>query len=223
MRIRAVVRILACAVVAGGSGSCSLIVDVGDLERDDGGSDVDVDAPLPDAADGDADADPDRDGDADAADADADADTDADGDADADGELEGDTEADTDAVGDTTVDVDDASGESSLDCRGPWAGYGTAAVSWDCLATYEVGVHAGDTYTISTCGRSSGDTLLRVTGACSCGTSGTSTIYCGGVPADGDYCTCTATEDGRMTICASGASGEWVSWSYTVEGNCYTI
>jgi hypothetical protein len=128
------------------------------------------------------------------------------------GEESPDTSEDTESH-DTSDTVD-----SGTTCRGPHEGTGRTSSPGSCIETYLVGVYAGETYTISTCGSSSMDPLLAVYGACNC------VLYedCGGVVGAGNYCSCTATSTGLMTICASAAQAdETVRWSYTVEGPCY--
>ena len=109
-------RLLAVLAAAAATASCSLVVDVGDLVRDDAGP-ADVDS----SADGDADVGPDADADvgpdADAedvedlaidtdTDTDTDAAADADADADADEDGGGDADADVAADGDSDADAD---------------------------------------------------------------------------------------------------------------------
>lgn len=77
-----------------------------------------------------------------------------------------------------------------------------------CLARYTFNVEAGRTYTISTCGRSTGDTFLVVTGACACTNDDACDV--------GSECTCTATATGPAVICASTYASEAATWSYAV-------
>lgn len=118
------------------------------------------------------------------------------------------------------VSVESLPDHTSVGCHGPFAGVGSTATPGTCIAVYTVGVYAGQTYTVSTCGLSSMDPVLAVYGACNC------TLYedCGGLRYAGNFCTCTAHETGVMEICASAAqAGEVVRWSYTVEGDCYDL
>lgn len=114
----------------------------------------------------------------------------------------------------------DAEVDGGTDCNGPFAGEGRTPTPGTCISTYIVGVYEGSTYTITTCGLATNDTVLAVYGDCNC------TLYleCGGTAGSGDYCTCTATRDGIMTICASAfQANEFVRWSYTVEGLCWDV
>lgn len=81
-----------------------------------------------------------------------------------------------------------------------------------CLATYTFPVVYGRSYEISTCGRSTGDTYLKVTGACTC----TNDDACG----LGSRCTCTASYTGTAYICASTYGSSSATWDYSVSGNC---
>ena len=100
-------------------------------------------------------------------------------------------------------------------CPGPFSGSGSNGGSGTtCLGTYSFNAIAGNTYTISTCGGSTGDTYLVVSGACSC----TDDDYCASF--GGSQCTCTATSSGPVTICASTYSSSSGSWNYTIAGTC---
>lgn len=116
---------------------------------------------------------------------------------------------------------DHRDGDATLDYCGPYAGSGLAPTTGSCIATYRVGVYAGEEYLISGCGTSAGDPVLLTPegSACVCA----STSFCGGMPGGGDECRCTAIYDADLTICASGIGGEWTSWSYEVFGPCYLI
>lgn len=109
---------------------------------------------------------------------------------------------------------------TSVGCHGPFEGVGSTPTPGTCIVVYSVGVYAGQTYTVSTCGFSINDPVLAVYGSCNC------TLYedCGGLSSAGNFCTCTAHETGTMDICASAAqAGEVVRWSYTVEGECWDL
>jgi hypothetical protein len=125
-----------------------------------------------------------------------------------------------DVADESTPDARDTSYPDATTCHGPFDGQGSVGTPGSCFAVYEVGVYAGETYTISTCGFSMMDPLMAVYGACNC------VLYsdCGGTWAAGNYCSCVAERTGTMTICASvGGSDEWARWSYTVEGPCYDV
>ena len=79
-----------------------------------------------------------------------------------------------------------------------------------CFTTYDYPVMAGYTYEISTCGSFSGDTYLKVTGACEC----TNDDANGGL---GSACTCTATSDGTMTVCGSTFGTAAATWNYVIS------
>jgi hypothetical protein len=104
--VRCVLRLLSLVLVGCYLASCSLIVDVGDLERDYGDGDVDSDVPPSDAADADADGD---------GDADADADGGADGDVAGDAGADGDAEEDADSDSGIETDVPDAADDAAAD------------------------------------------------------------------------------------------------------------
>ncbi|HEY3353694.1 MAG TPA: LamG-like jellyroll fold domain-containing protein [Polyangia bacterium] len=98
-------------------------------------------------------------------------------------------------------------------CPGPFVGSGAGGGSGAvCLATYDFPVVAGRSYTISTCGSNSGDTYLKVTGACECENDDTCGL--------GSACTCVAAASGTATICASSYGGADASWSYVIAGDC---
>lgn len=78
-----------------------------------------------------------------------------------------------------------------------------------CHATYTFWANAGSTHTISTCGSFSGDTYLKVSGACTCSNDDA----CG----SGSSCTCTASTSGNVTVCASTYGSLSGSWNYTVS------
>ncbi len=140
-------------------------------------------------------------------------------------DLPQDEAQDTDDAGfeDTADDAGDfaeVETESGVSCSGPFTGEGRVEAAGDCMGTFQVGVYAGDTYTVSACtGPMVGNLVLAVYGACQC------IIYepCGGLPESGDFCTCTATTDGIMTICASAGDTSFVRWSYRVEGVCWDV
>ncbi len=94
-------------------------------------------------------------------------------------------------------------------CVSGLAGSGTNGGSGArCLAQYTFNVEAGRTYTISTCGRSTGDTFLVVTGACACSNDDACDV--------GSECTCTASATGVAVLCASTYAAQTASWSYAV-------
>lgn len=94
-------------------------------------------------------------------------------------------------------------------CVSGLAGSGTNGGSGArCLAQYRFNVEAGRTYTISTCGRSTGDTFLVVTGACACSNDDACDV--------GSECTCTASTTGVAVLCASTYATQTASWSYAV-------
>ncbi|MDO9018361.1 MAG: hypothetical protein Q8S73_10850 [Deltaproteobacteria bacterium] len=101
-------------------------------------------------------------------------------------------------------------------CRSGFAGSGSGGMSGArCLARYTFQVVRGGTYTISTCGRSTGDPFLSVSGACTCSNDDSCGL--------GSQCTCTATATGVATICASTFATQSATWSYQVSsanGGC---
>lgn len=118
---------------------CSLIVDVGEMSRDDAGNtDTDGDLPPRDAADGDADVDGDADADADG---DVAADEGSDGVAD-NGELDATDVADADADGDAVPDGD---GDGDADETSDWEGGGDGDADADADAETDLdGGEVGD-------------------------------------------------------------------------------
>ncbi len=94
-------------------------------------------------------------------------------------------------------------------CVSGLSGSGAAGASGQtCLGRHSFNVVAGRTYVISTCGRSSGDTFLVVTGACACSNDDACDL--------GSECRCTATATGVAVLCASTYGNESASWSYAV-------
>ncbi|MCK6551429.1 hypothetical protein L6R52_36675, partial [Myxococcota bacterium] len=84
-------------------------------------------------------------------------------------------------------------GDSAV-CVEGLSGSGTAGGSGAiCFETYTFLAVAGQTYTISTCGASDGDTYLSVSGVCTCSNDDFCDV--------GSQCECTATADGVVTIC----------------------
>ena len=81
-----------------------------------------------------------------------------------------------------------------------------------CLQEFAVQVESGHSYTFSTVGRSSGDTFLRVSGACNCANDDAN----GSVASE---CVCRATQTGLATICASTYAGNAASWNYSVRSS----
>ena len=77
-----------------------------------------------------------------------------------------------------------------------------------CLSRSRFQVVEGQTYTISTCGASSGDTYLKVLGACECANDDA----CG----TGSSCTCTAGYTGEAVVCGSTYGSATASWNYTI-------
>jgi hypothetical protein len=133
-----------------------------------------------------------------------------------------DTAVEDAAIEDTAVEdvaTDDAgapedSGPPTGPCGGPFSGSGDSGESgWYCLGDYTFRAIAGNMYTISTCGSCTGDTYVQVTGACSCSDDD----GCGDLCSE---CSCTATSDGDVNICASTYSLSSATWSYTVTGTC---
>ncbi len=97
-------------------------------------------------------------------------------------------------------------------CQSGLSGSGTDGGSGAvCHQRYTFAVVQGRTYTVSTCGRSSGDTFLVVSGDCNCSNDD-------GCAGGGSACTCTATSDGIAVICASTFGSATASWSYSVTG-----
>ena len=81
-----------------------------------------------------------------------------------------------------------------------------------CLQEFSVQVESGHSYTFSTVGRSSGDTFLRVSGACNCSNDDARNSVA-------SECECRATQTGLATICASTYSGNSASWDYSVRSS----
>ncbi|MEI8257657.1 MAG: hypothetical protein WCJ30_18430, partial [Deltaproteobacteria bacterium] len=93
---------------------------------------------------------------------------------------------------------------------GPFVGGGSnGGAGATCIASYRFPAQAGRTYTVSTCASFTGDTYLRVSGACA---TTSSDDYC----ARGSEATCTATTNGDITVCASTYSTAAATWNYTV-------
>ena len=94
-------------------------------------------------------------------------------------------------------------------CASGFAGSGANGGSGArCLSSYRVNVEAGRTYVFSTCGRSTGDTWLVVSGACACSNDDFCDV--------GSECRCTATATGVATICASTYGTQSAAWNYAV-------
>ena len=81
-----------------------------------------------------------------------------------------------------------------------------------CLQEFPVQVESGHSYTFSTAGASSGDTFLRVSGACNCSNDDARNSVA-------SECECRATQTGLATICASTYSGNSASWDYSVRSS----
>ena len=89
-----------------------------------------------------------------------------------------------------------------------YTGSGSFGQSGICLQTASFPVTQGNSYTISNCGSNTGDSYLRVDGACTCANDD----YCG----RGSLCSCYGATTGSATICASTYGSSAATWSYQV-------